>query len=403
MGESACGVDVHRDLLVATIIDVSSKASKRFENDVDGINGLKDWLETEGCRCVVMESSGVYWVALYLALEDAGFDVSLANARQVKAIPGRKTDQIDSEWLAQLLGSGLIRPSYVPERRVRELRDLTRFRVKLVATRTAFKNRCHKVLNRVNIRLGSRLSDVFGKAGTEVLEGLMEGRAIDEILDQTENRWLRKRRDEIREAVKGCLGETDVFVLGQCVGMVKELNVKIREVDGRVETLVDEREIEIVSSVPGVGKKSAAVITAEIGDARRFPNGKKIASAAGLAPSVYQSAGKNLTGGITKQGSKWLRRIMIQAAHSASKVRDSRLRRFYLRVKARKGSKTAIVALARKMLTIIHHLLVNGEEYVEDGYEKKQRPRRSVPLMGVTLEDMAAVLRDAGFVVSHPL
>ena len=188
MGESACGVDVHRDLLVATIIDVSSKASKRFENDVDGINGLKDWLETEGCRCVVMESSGVYWVALYLALEDAGFDVSLANARQVKAIPGRKTDQIDSEWLAQLLGSGLIRPSYVPERRVRELRDLTRFRVKLVATRTAFKNRCHKVLNRVNIRLGSRLSDVFGKAGTEVLEGLMEGRAIDEILDQTENR-----------------------------------------------------------------------------------------------------------------------------------------------------------------------------------------------------------------------
>ena len=111
MGESACGVDVHRDLLVAMIIDVSSRASKRFENDVDGISGLKDWLEAEGCRCVVMESSGVYWVALYLALEDTGFDVSLANARQVKAIPGRKTDQIDSEWLAQLLGSGLIRPS----------------------------------------------------------------------------------------------------------------------------------------------------------------------------------------------------------------------------------------------------------------------------------------------------
>ena len=185
--------------------------------------------------------------------------------------------------------------------------------------------------------------------------------------------------------------------------MVKELDGKIREVDGRIETLVDERAIEIVSSVPGVGRKSAAVITAEIGDARRFPDGKKIASAAGLAPSVYQSAGKNLTGGITKQGSKWLRRIMIQAAHSASKVRDSRLRRFYLRVKARKGSKTAIVALARKMLTIIHHLLVNGEEYVEDGYEKKRRPRRPVPLMGVTLEDMTAVLRDAGFVVSRQL
>ena len=185
--------------------------------------------------------------------------------------------------------------------------------------------------------------------------------------------------------------------------MVKELDGKIREVDGRIETLVDERAIEIVSSVPGVGRKSAAVITAEIGDAKRFPNGKKIASAAGLAPSVYQSAGKNLTGGITKQGSKWLRRVMIQVAHSASRARDTKLRRFYLRVKARKGSKTAIVALARKMLTIIHHLLVNGEEYVEDGYEKKRRPRRPVPLMGVTLEDMTAVLRDAGFVVSRQL
>jgi transposase len=141
------------------------KETRRFKNDVDGMDSLKEWHKGCGCVLVAMESSGVYWVSLYLALEDAGFHVSLANARQVKAIPGRKTDQSDSEWLAHLLRSGLVKPSYIPEKRLRELRELTRLRVKLVESRTAFKNRCHRVLNRVNIRLGSRLSDVFGKAG----------------------------------------------------------------------------------------------------------------------------------------------------------------------------------------------------------------------------------------------
>lgn len=165
MADMACGVDVHRDFLVATVIGDSLKETGRFTNDVDGINNLKVWIKKFGCNRVVMESSGIYWVSLYLALEDAGFDVSLANARLVKAILGRKTDQSDSDWLAHLLRSGLIKASYVPEKRIRELRELTRLRVKMVNTRTAFRNRCHMVLNRVNIRLGSRLSDIFGKTG----------------------------------------------------------------------------------------------------------------------------------------------------------------------------------------------------------------------------------------------
>jgi transposase len=402
VSELGCGVDVHRDLLVATILGDALKEMKRFMNDVDGINSIKEWLKGHGCRRVVMESSGVYWVSLYLALEDAGFDVSLVNPGQVKAIPGRKTDQLDSEWLANLLRSGLIKPSYVPEKRVRELRELTRLRVKLVGSRTAFKNRCHKVLNRVNIRLGSRLSDIFGKAGSEVLEGLMEGKTVDDILDHTGNRWLKNRGDEIKEVVKGVLSETDIFILKQCVDMVKQVDGKILEVDAQIEMLVNERDVDVVASVPGVGRKSAAAITAEIGDAKRFEDGKKIASAAGLAPSVYQSAGKNFTGGITKQGSMWLRRIMVEVAHSAVKTRDSKLRMFYLQVKTKKGEKTAIVAVARKMLTIIHHLLVNGERYVEDGFEKRLRGRGSIRFGGVPLEEMAAVLRDAGYVVSGP-
>ena len=151
-----------------------------------------------------------------------------------------------------------------------------------------------------------------------------------------------------------------------------------------------------------MGRKSAAAITAEIGDAKRFADGKKIASAAGLAPSVYQSAGKCVTGEITKQGSKWLRRSMVEVARAAVRVRDSKLRTFYLRIKTRKGDKTAVVAVARKMLTIIHHLLVNGERYAEEGFEKRLRGRRAVHAGHVPLEEMASILRSAGYVVRGP-
>jgi len=402
MSERVCGVDVHRDLLVATILNESSKETKRFVNDANDINNLKEWLKTHECRQAVMESTSIYWVPLYLALEDAGFDVMLANAHQVKGIPGRKTDQSSSEWLAHLLRGGQVKPSYVPEKRVRELRELTRLRVKLVENRTAFKNRCQKVLNRVNIRLGSRLSDVFGKAGREILEGLMDGKTVDAILERTENRWLRKRADEIKTVARGALSESDIFILKECTEMVAHLSEKILRVEARIELLVDGQSVEIVSSVPGVGKRSAAAIVAEIGDAKRFSDGKKIASWTGLAPSVYQSAGTFVTGAITKMGSKWLRYVMVEVAHVAVRVRDSRLRAFYLRVKARKGEKTAIVAVARKMLTIIWHLLVKGEKYVEEGFGKTVRTRRAVFGGHVSLEEMAAVLRGAGYVVSGP-
>jgi len=169
--EKFCGIDVHRDLLVATILSNETEETRHFTNDPDDIDKLREWLKTNECERAVMESTSIYWVATYLALEEAQFDVTLANAHQVKGIPGRKTDQSDSEWLAHLLRGGQIKPSFVPEKRLRELRELTRLRVKYVQNRTQFKNRCQKVLNRVNIRLRSKLSDVFGKLGMEILNG----------------------------------------------------------------------------------------------------------------------------------------------------------------------------------------------------------------------------------------
>lgn len=409
MGKSkrACGVDVHRDLLVATILSDESKATRHFVNDENGIDNLKGWLKTSRCKLAVMESTCIYWIPLYLALEESGFEVSLANAHQVKAIPGRKTDQSSSEWLAHLLLGGQIQPSYVPEKRVRELRELTRLRVKLVQSRTAFKNRCHKVLNRVNIRLGSRLKDVFGKAGMEILNGLMAGETVEAILERTENEWLKEKSDEIKAVAKGALSEEDIFVLKQLTDVITHLDEKIKQVDDRIESLVSvqdavvvaERDVGIVSSVPGVGRHSAEAIVAEIGDVKQFVDGDHLASWAGLVPSVYQSAGKFVLGHITKTGSKWLRRIMVLVAHSAVNVRDSRFRAFFLRVKARKGKNTAYVAVARKMLTVIWHLLVKGEKYVEEAFEKTVRRVKATYGGHVPLEEMARILRGAGYVV----
>lgn len=402
MTEPVCGIDVHRDLLVATILNDQLKETRRFVNDQDDINSLKNWLKTHTCKRAAMESTSIYWVPLYIALEEAEFDVMLANAHQVKAIPGRKTDQSSSQWLAHLLRGGQIKPSYVPEKRLRELRELTRLRVKLVENRTAFKNRCQKVLNRANIRLGSRLSDVYGKAGKEVLEGLMAGKSVEVVLENTENKWLKNRCDEIKAVARGALSESDIFLLKEFTEMIDHLNEQIRRVEARIEMLVNQPDVEIVSSVPGIGKRSAAAIVAEIGDAKRFADGKQIASWTGLAPSVYQSAGTFVTGAITKKGSKWLRRAMVEVAHAAVKVRNSRLRAFYLRVKNKKGEKTAIVAVARKMLTIIWHLLVNGEKYVEEDFLKIVRSMKTTHGGHVPLEEMAEILRNAGYVISGP-
>ena len=404
MIEKVCGVDVHRDLLVATILsgETETKETRNFVNDPDNIDKLKDWLRTHECNRAVMESTSIYWVPLYLALEESGFEAVLANAHQVKGVPGRTTDQSSSEWLAHLLRSGLIKPSYVPDKRLRELRELTRLRVKYVQNRTAFKNRCQKVLNRVNIRLRSKLSDVFGKSGMEILNGLMAGKSVEYILDHTQSKHLKSRCDEIKSVARGALSENDIFVLKHLTETIKHLNEQIHELEARIEMVVNKQDVEIVSSVPGVGVRSAAAILAEIGDAKRFSSGKQIASWTGLAPSLHQSAGVCILGSITKTGSKWLRWNMVEVAHAAVRVRDSRFRALFLRVMAKKGKKTAYVAVARKMLTVIWHLLVNGEKYVEDGFEKNAVKMRAVYRGHVPLEEMAEVLRSAGYVVSGP-
>lgn len=397
--EKFCGVDVHRDLLVATILDQETKHTRDFQNSPDDIDRLKEWLKNNNCKQAVMESTSIYWVTLYTALEEAGFNPILANAFQVKCVPGRKTDQTSSEWLAYLLRGGLIKPSYVPEKRLRELRELVRLRVKYVQNRTQYKNRCQKVLNRVNIRLRSKLTDVFGRVGMEILNGLMAGKSIDAILQHSDNKYLKSRSDEIRAVATGALSETDIFELKRLTETIDHLNGQIRQLEARIELLVNQEDVAIVSSVPGVGKRSAAAILAEIGDAKRFSDAKHIVSWSGLAPSLYKSSGVCILGSITKQGSKWLRWYMVEVAHAAVNVRGSRFRALFLRVRSRRGNKVAYVAVARKMLTVVWHLLVNDEKYVEEGFLKAAVKVRTIYTGHVPLEEMAEVLRSAGYTV----
>ena len=402
MIQRACGVDVHKDGFVAAILTSRGCETRDFEKSLEDIEAFKAWLKAKKCRAVAMESTGVYWIPLYAALEDE-FDLMLANPERTRKTPGRKTDQSDAEWLAYLLRAGLIEASYVPERKVRVLRELTRLRTKMVQNRTDYKNRIHKVLQRCNIRLGSKLRSVFGKAGMEVLNGLMAGKRLDEIVNESKSRVLKEKRSELEKAVRNGLDQEDIFVLKRCLRMIKSLDEELKELDTRIAMLIGDREKDVknISKVPGVAQVSAPAILAEIGDARRFADGKKIASWAGLCPSVYQTADKNLTGSL-KRGSKHLRRMMIQVAHAASRASNSRLRLFFPRVTARRGKKKAYVALARKILCIIHHLLVTGEEYLEEGFVKKIRLRMRA-LEELPLDEMVRILTGAGYLVQAPV
>ena len=370
MEQKVCGIDVHRDTLVTTILDNEGhKQTQIFQNSILDMEQLKNHLRQNNCVDVVMESTGSYWTTLYMILEDGGFKPALANAHQVKAIPGRKTDQRDSEWLAYLHRSDLIRPSYVPTKPIRELRELTRTRVRYVENRTQYKNRCQKLLSKNNMRLSSVLSDIFGKAGKEILDGLMQGKTVENILKTTQNKYLKKHKQTIIDAAKGALSKTDIFLLKQMSCTIGELTVQIHELEVRIAELVDKKALKIICSVPGVGKLSGATILAELGDVMRFGNSGQVASWCGFAPSVSQSAGVTRIGGITKRGSRWLRRVMVEVAHVAVRM-DCRFKDMFWRITSRRGKNVAYVAVARKLLTVIWHLLCNGEVFVEEGFSK---------------------------------
>ena len=398
-----CGADIHKKFLVATILSRDgTKTTERFGMNLDDIIKFKEWVVKNNCEQVAVESTGVYWVPIYTVLED-NIEVIVANAYKIKHTPGRKTDVRDSEWLAQLCLNGMIEPSRIFPKEDREIRTLTRARESLVNNSTQMKNRIHQALESSCIKISSVLSDIFGKSGRHIIDGLIEGRSIDEILSGIKSKRVLKKEQDLRDAIKNSLDPAQILMIRNCLELIEEIQKRIEKLDAEILSRIEKRkeDVEIAMSIPGIAFTSASAILSEIGDYRDFENGEKLAAWCGLTPSVSQSANKLVTGRITKQGSKHVRRMLVQVAHAISRTKNSVLKRFFLRIQAKKGAKKAAVALARKVLCILHHLLMNREMYQENG-KTKSKPvkfnRTSSPIQ-MTEQDMIDVLSNAGYII----
>ena len=401
--EKACGIDIHQAFLMATMLDLAgTKDTRRFSTCIEDLLSLREWLVDNKCQRVAIESTGVYWIPTYTLLEGK-VETIVANPLQIKNIPGRKNDILDSEWIAEICLNGQIKPSYIPPKEIREIRELTRSHVKLTQARTAFKNRAHKVLSRAGIHISGVLTDIFGKSGQIILNGILNGKTIDQTFVEIKNKRIKIKKTEIKESLKGELSQNDIFVIKECLESIKFFDKKIKEFDSKINQNLKgmSKEMKILMSIPGVGFTTAAAIMAEIGNIDVFSKPKKLVSWSGLAPSINESAGKSSNGHITKKGNKFLRTILVLAANSIAIGRPNKLRFFYQRIKGKKGHKKAIVALARKLVSIIHHLLTFKEVYSEEeGKQKQFKLPKFIPVKDFSIDDMIGILCEAGYSVN---
>ena len=397
-----CGADIHKKFLVATILSRDGVIiTNRFGMTIDDLLKFKSWVVDNGCEQVAVESTGSYWLPIHSILEGS-IDLIVANAYKIKHTPGRKTDASDSEWIAELCLNGMIEPSRIFPKEDRELRRLTRAREGYVNDMTREKNRIHHCLESCGIKLSSVLSDIFGKSGRYLLNSLLEGIDIEKIVEGIPVKKIRMKADQIKEAIKGSLDTTQIILIRGSLEQIESLQRRIDELDKEIRGRMASKkeDLKIAMSIPGIGFTSAATILSEIGDFRDFDKPEQLAAWAGLVPSVYQSADKLITGSITKHGSRHIRRILVEVAHTIARTNKSKLKRFFLKVKSKKGSKVAAVALARKILCILYHLLANREMYQDEAIKKiKSSGIDRSSLTELSLEEMISYLVKAGYEV----
>ena len=390
MYERCCGLDVHKQTVVACLLEPGSgrqpkKEIRTFGTMTDDLLELADWLAGKQVTHVAMESTGVYWHAVWNLLEGQ-FELLLVNARHIKQVPGRKTDVRDCEWIANLLRLGLLRASFVPTRTQRELRQLTRYRTSLIRERAAEINRIQKTLEGANIKLGDVASDIRGVSSRRILNALIGGETDPTMLADLAVDKLRNKLPQLERALNGQFGAHQRFLLAQQLAhldgldeLIECLNVEIAE---RMQPV--ERVVERIDAVSGFGRRAAEIVVAEIGaDLTRFPSDKHLASWVGLCPGNDESAGKRRSGRTTK-GNVWLRSALTEAAQAASRTKDTYLAAHYHRLAARRGRKKAIVALAHSLLTIIYYLVTRdrdfedlGPEYL-DKHDRERTERRLI-------------------------
>lgn len=371
--DTCCGIDVHAKTVVACLIKQGRKQTRTFSTMTADLLRLLDWLMAEGCAIIAIESTGVYWRPVFNILEGS-ISVMLVNARHVKAVPGRKTDVKDCEWLADLLRHGLLKASFIPPLEIRELRELTRYRQSLVREQASIANRVQKIAESGNIKLSQVASDALGVSGRRMLRALAAGETDVEKMSQMARTRLRNKRVELKQALEGRLTRAQRWVLGELLDRYEELERSIEKVNGEisreVETCRDPfvaEAIELLDSIPGVGESVAQVIVSEIGvKMGQFASDKHLASWAGMCPGNNESAGKRKSGKTTK-GNQYLRTALVQAAWAASRTKETYLSAQYQRLVKRMGKNKALVAVGHSILVMIYHVLTRRQSYQEMG------------------------------------
>jgi transposase len=370
---NCAGLDVHKKTVVATVIISKErgkplKATQTFGTMTANLLELLDWLIRYGVTHVAMESTGEYWKPIYNILED-NLTVWLVNAQHIKAVPGRKTDVKDSEWIAELLRYGLIRASFVPPKGQRELRELTRMRSSFVKERATLVNRLQKVLESANIKLASVASDVNGVSGKAILQAMITGSSSPEQMAELAQGRLKKKRDLLSRSLQGYVQPHHRFVLSELLLQIDGLDETIANFDEEIRAYCHpyEEAVALLDTIPGVARRTAEVIVSEIGvDMSRFPTADHLASWAGVAPGNNESAGKRLSGKTTK-GNQALVSALTQAAHAASRGKNTYLYAQFHRLAGRRGKKKAIIAVAHSILVMAYHMIKEKEPYREMG------------------------------------
>ncbi|MGH8566384.1 MAG: IS110 family transposase [Gammaproteobacteria bacterium] len=371
--ERCAGLDVHKDTVAACVRFPGPSGERAEEIRTFGTTTaellvLRDWLVAHGVTVVGMESTGIYWRPVYYLLED-DLECWLLNARHLRNVPGRKTDVADASWICQLTEHGLVRPSFVPPKPIRELRNLTRYRKAQVEERTREAQRLDKVLQDAGVKLSSVATDILGVSGRAMLGALVEGTRDPDVLAELARGKLRTKIPRLREALAGRFGAHHALIVGTILSKLEFLDEVIDRLSEEIARVIApfDREVELLRTIPGVERRSAESIIAEIGvDMAQFSSAARLASWAGMCPGNNESGGKHRSGK-TRKGSKWLRTTLTEVARAAARSKGTYFSAQYNRLRGRRGPSKAAIAVGHSVLVVAYHLLERGEPYADLG------------------------------------
>jgi len=378
--ERCCGLDVHKKSITACIITTEGKEIRTFATMTRNLIELVDWVKSNRCSHVAMESTGDYWKPIYNLLEPEDLHPVLVNAQHIKAVPGRKTDVKDAEWIARLLRHGLVQGSFVPSREQRELREIVRYRRSIVEERAREVNRIQKVLEGGNIKLSSVASNILGVSARNMLEAMIKGEEDVVILADFAQKKLKTKKEELKLALDGRLAAHQLSMIEKQLGHIDYLDGLIKELDEEIEKrmLPFSKELKLLDTIPGVGRRTAEQILAEIGtDMTRFPTAGHLCSWAGMTPGHDESAGKKKSTK-TRKGNKKLRSALTEAARAAARQKDTYLSAQYHRIAVRRGKNRAAIAVGHTILCLVYVLLTREQAYIDLGYDYFNQRKKEI-------------------------